>query len=340
MPKLRFVRPAVEPARAPDSPAAPRLTVLLGRREFLKAVGVVLAALAAPALRLERAWAAARGRFFTRQERATLEALCDVVLPPDADPGASALGAADYIEGLLTAFDHHPPRIFAGGPFSGRNPFPDQKTGTPSHRRPRNAFKRFIQLTRVQEVRWRAELFGSAQVPGADFNDAALGPLKGLRDVYRESLAHVDDVARTVAGNVFPALTDGQKATVFGKLDGGDPNLKFTKIPRRDANFITILIQHVLEGCLAPPEYGGNRDLGGWKLVGLEGDNQPLGYSLFSTADGTYHERPDHPMSTPNPDEIDPATMMLTPKPLAPISQSIQMRVATASNGLSLSDLC
>jgi hypothetical protein len=338
MPRLRFVRPTAASPRAPERAAASPVTLLLGRRAFLKALGVVVAALAAPALRLERAWAAARGRFFTRQERATLEALCDVVLPPDADPGASALGAADYIEGLLTAFDHHPPRIFAGGPFSGRTPFVDEKTGTPSRRHPRNAFRRFIPLTRVQELRWRAELFGSAAVRGADFNDAALGPLKGLRDVYRESLAHVDDVARTVAGNVFSALTDEQKATVFAKLDGGDPNLKFVKIPRRDATFTTILILHVCEGCLAPPEYGGNRALGGWRLVGLEGDDQPLGYSLFSRGDGTYHERPDHPMSTPNPDEIDPATMMLRPKPLAAISDSIQTRIARASNGLS--ELC
>src|SRR5882724_13504236 len=165
------------------------VTLLLGRREFLKALGVLAAALATPLTTLERAFAHARGRFFTGHERATLEALCDRIIPPDADPGASALGAARYIERFLTAFDHRVPLVFAGGPFSNRNPFPDNDDGTPSRRRPRNAFRRFIPLTRVQELRWRAELFGSASVPGADFNDAALGPLPGLRDVYRASLA-------------------------------------------------------------------------------------------------------------------------------------------------------
>ena len=35
-------------------------------------------------------------------------------------PGASALGAVDYVEGLLTALDHDPPRVWAApGPWSG-----------------------------------------------------------------------------------------------------------------------------------------------------------------------------------------------------------------------------
>src|SRR5439155_21258393 len=88
------------------------VTVHLGRREFLKALGVVAAALATPFTTLERAFAHASGRFFTGHERATLKALCDRIIPPDADPGASALGAARYIERFLTAFDHRVPLVF------------------------------------------------------------------------------------------------------------------------------------------------------------------------------------------------------------------------------------
>src|SRR5438552_8903720 len=210
MPTLKLPRALPGPAEplAPEPPFPP--TLLLGRRQFLKGLGALLAALAAPATSVRRAYAAARGRFFTGREFATLSALCDRVIPPDQDPGARALGAARYIERMLTAFDHRTPLVFAGGPFSNRNPFPDNDDGTPSGRRPRNAFRRFIPLTRVQELRWRAELFGSASVPGADFNDAALGPLHGLRDVYRASLARVDEVARMVAGNDFVALAADQ----------------------------------------------------------------------------------------------------------------------------------
>jgi hypothetical protein len=38
-------------------------------------------------------------------------------------PGASALGAVDYVERLLTALDHDPPRIWAApGPWAGDGP--------------------------------------------------------------------------------------------------------------------------------------------------------------------------------------------------------------------------
>src|SRR5262249_7062306 len=89
--------------------ATPTAVVLLGRRDFLKPLVVLAAAMAAPVTRLERAVAASRGRFFTRNERRTLAALCDRIIPPDQDPGAKALDAPLYIERMLTAFDHKVP---------------------------------------------------------------------------------------------------------------------------------------------------------------------------------------------------------------------------------------
>ena len=280
------------------SPAS--LTLLLGRREFLKALGLLLAALAAPVTWAERAVAAGRGRFLTRAELATLEALCDRIIPPDRDPGARALGVATYIDRMLAAFGHRVPLIFAGGPFSNRNPFPDDKTGKPSHRRPKDAFRRFIPLTRVQELRWRAELFGSAAVPGADFNDAALGPLRGLRDVYRDGLEQVNAAAQKMKGRPFHRLAAADQDAVFAALD--TPAFLFDA--RRGMSFLDLVIQHTFEGCFAVPEYGGNRRGAGWRMIGLEGDDQPLGYSIFSREKNDYNERADHPMSTPNPDEV------------------------------------
>src|SRR5262249_26702441 len=152
-------------------------------RQFLRALGAVLAALAAPLARLKAARAAGGG-FFTAHELATLGALCDQVIPPDQDPGASELGAPRYIESLLTAFDGGGvPRIFAGGPFSDRNPFPDYATGTPSKLFPKNSLKSFIPLSRLEELEWRAQIFGSAAARLPKFIDEqAGGPLIGLRD--------------------------------------------------------------------------------------------------------------------------------------------------------------
>jgi hypothetical protein len=332
MPKVRLPRlPPSESAPPPelrwDAPR-PSAALLLSRRQFLKAGAAVLAVASLPLTRAERVWAAARGRFFTRPERATLNALCDRILPRDTDPGALALDAPRYIERLLTAFDRGVPRIFAGGPFSGRNPFPDDSDGTPSRKRPRNAFRQFIPLTRVQDIRWRAEIFGSTTVQGADFNDGILGPLVGLREVYRTGLARVNEVATMVAGAPFARLTTARQDEVLAALDMDGV---LAPDARRGGTFLDLLIRHTLEGCFSVPEYGGNRRRRGWRLIGLEGDVQPLGFSIFSTADDAYHERADHPMSTANPDELGPGGV-LAPRPISEDGERVQDTIVFFSN--------
>ena len=308
---------------------APSVVLLLGRREFLKIAGVVLAALAAPVVRVERAVAKARGGFFTRTERATLEALVDRLLPPDDTPGARDLGVARYVEGLLTALDRKRARLFAGGPFSGRNPFPDPARGTPGRKRPKNAFKKFVAPNRLQELYWRGELFGTAGIPELAALDAQLGgPKKGLRDVYREGLAKVDQVATATKGAAFAALARADQDAVVDMLADG----AFEPDARRDGRtFLQLLVRHTLEGAFAPPEYGGNADGAGWAMLGLEGDSQPLGYSIYSTSAGASVERPDHPMSTPNPDELGPGGVVV-PKPLGPEAREIQEFIVFATS--------
>jgi hypothetical protein len=319
------------PPRAPEDGLPPALrwdapvtsaAMLLGRREFLKALGIVLAALTAPILRVERAVARARGGFFTKSERATLEALVDRIVPPDdGSPGGKALGVARYVESLLTSLDSKKAMLFAGGPFSGRNPYPDPRTGTPSRRRPRNSFKKFVPPTRLQALYWRGEIFGTASIPELAAIDAQLGgPKQGLRDLYRASLAKVDEVAQTTKGGAFATLSATDQDAVAAMLDHG----AFKPDPRRGGDtFMDVLIRHTLEGCFAPPEYGGNTKGQGWALVGLEGDVQPLGFSIFSETAGGYVERADHPMSTPNPDELAPGGVV-QPKPLSTDAQQVQ----------------
>ena len=59
--------------------------------------------------------------WLTEHQHAVVAAAADRLLPPHDDhPGGAALGVADYIDGLLGAFTFDPPRIWAGGPFSGR----------------------------------------------------------------------------------------------------------------------------------------------------------------------------------------------------------------------------
>ena len=316
------------PPPPPEPPTPGRAVVLLlGRREFLKALAATGLVVSLPWLQVERAYAARRGRFFTARERKTLAALAESILPADHDPGGARLGIVDYVERLLTAFDHTPPTIYAGGPYSGRNPFIDYTKGAPSRKKPKNDFKHFIELTPLQALYWRWQIFGTTGLTAAEQArvapiDAQLGgPLTGLRDVYRKGLQQLDALAVSSAGRSFAKLSSDARDRV---RDAAKKSLPSDK--RRGKNFVGIAIQHTMEGAFAAPEYGGNRHGKGWKILGLEGDSQPLGYALYSRADDTYHERPDHPLSTANPDEV------AGPKPLSTEGQTIQTTIASTTS--------
>ena len=86
-------------------------------------------------------------------EYATLRAACAQMLPSsEGTPGAEEAGVADYIDGFLGAFSFDPPRIWAGGPSSGR------KGGV-------NGFATFHRLSALDELAWRMRLEGSQGKP-------------------------------------------------------------------------------------------------------------------------------------------------------------------------------
>jgi gluconate 2-dehydrogenase subunit 3-like protein len=110
--------------------------------------------------------------FFSPEEYAVVEAACAVLIPSDDDPGATEAGVPDYIDGLLGAFLVDPPRIWAGGPFSGRH-------GGDA------GFTTFHRLTPLDELAWRTRIEGSRGLPEREFN----GPVVGLQERYRDGLA-------------------------------------------------------------------------------------------------------------------------------------------------------
>jgi Gluconate 2-dehydrogenase subunit 3 len=112
--------------------------------------------------------------WLTEEEHRTLTAVVDRMVPADDDPGAADLGAVDYIDGLLGAFTFDPPRIWAGGPTSGR-------AGGEA------TFGRFVPLSALDEFAWRIRIEGSLGRPEREFN----GPVLGLQEIYREGLARL-----------------------------------------------------------------------------------------------------------------------------------------------------
>ena len=178
------------------------------------------------------------GGFFTADEHALIAAACDRLIPPTAWVAVGrALGCADYIDGLLDAFAVDPPRIWAGGPFSGR-------AGGEA------AFARFLPLTRVEELAWRTRIEGSQGRAEREFN----GPVRGWQAAYREGLAAL--------------------GTDFAALDATAQDARLADV----SEFRALLYQHACEGAYGAPEYGGNRDLAGWRAIGYPGDVQPRGF--------------------------------------------------------------
>jgi gluconate 2-dehydrogenase subunit 3-like protein len=108
-------------------------------------------------------------------EYAVLRAACAQMMPSDQGaPGAEEAGVADYIDTLLGAFSFDPPRIWAGGPTSGRMGG-DAKFAT------------FHRLSRLDELAWRMRIEGSQGIPEREFN----GPVMGLQERYRRGLAEL-----------------------------------------------------------------------------------------------------------------------------------------------------
>jgi hypothetical protein len=178
--------------------------------------------------------------WLTADEHRTVAALFDLLLPPDGvSPGAGEAGGADYLDRLLGAFGVDPPRIWAGGPFSGRH---GGEAG----------FERWIRLGALEELAWRIRIEGSQGRPEREFN----GPVAGWQERYREALG--------VLGADFADASPDEQATRLATTDPAFRDLAFT---------------HACESLYGDPVYGGNRDGAGWAAIGFAGDVQPRGWT-------------------------------------------------------------
>lgn len=177
--------------------------------------------------------------YFDPESYAVVEAACERLIPSAAGhPGATALGVADYIDGLLGAFLIDPPRIWAGGPFSGRY------GGEAS-------FGKFLRLSRLEELAWRTRIEGSQGNGEREFNS----PVRGWQQEYRDGIAAL--------------------GADFARLSVEEQDARLDDVP----DFKQLLYGHACEGAYGAPEYGGNRDLAGWRAIGFPGDVQPRGYT-------------------------------------------------------------
>ncbi|MBI2704711.1 MAG: gluconate 2-dehydrogenase subunit 3 family protein [Actinobacteria bacterium] len=112
--------------------------------------------------------------WFDENDYETVAAACERLIPRDeasGAPGATAAEVARYVDQLLGAFTFDPPRIWAGGPFSGRH-------GGDA------GFENWIRLRPLDERAWRTRIEGSRGDPERERN----GPVIGLQERYRSGL--------------------------------------------------------------------------------------------------------------------------------------------------------
>jgi gluconate 2-dehydrogenase subunit 3-like protein len=195
------------------------------------------------------------GRFLTAAELDTLRAVTARLVPgppDDPDPGALEARAAEAIDMLLGAFTFDPPLIHAGGPFSGRF--------GGGH----DDFAEFVAMDRLVELGWRIRLEGTLGRRDREF----AGPVRGLQQLYREDLAHLDQRARQTAGMGFASLPSPVQDTLLT-----DPSDSQTQ------ELVGAALANTLEAVYGAPEYGGNHGLVGWRPLNWPGDVQPRGYS-------------------------------------------------------------
>lgn len=130
--------------------------------------------------------------WLTDAEHATVAAAADRLIPPAGDHlGGAALGVAEYVDTLLGAFTFDPPRIWAGGPFSGRH-------GGDA------GFGDFLPLSRVEELAWRTRIEGSQGMPEREINGATIG----WQQQYREGIAALGDDFTALAPELQDARLD------------------------------------------------------------------------------------------------------------------------------------
>lgn len=193
-------------------------------------------------------WPVPEGTFLSPARYVTLSALMDALIPSSATAaGAQQAHAAWYVDQLLGAFRSDPPRIYAGGPYSGRHGG-------------RDSFSDFQRLTRVEELRWRTFLEGSRGLPEREWN----GPVVGLITRYERGLDAIDADARVSFQSPFASL---------------DLVTRRGLVANADAGFVALAYEHAVEGTYGDPVYGGNFEMRGWAAIDYEGDRQPVGFS-------------------------------------------------------------
>jgi gluconate 2-dehydrogenase gamma chain len=86
-------------------------------------------------------------------------------------------------------------------------------------------------------------------------------------DLYRLSLAELDQHCEREFGSPFRSLTEEQQDDVLTRLDREEITFQRTSAKA----FFDLILENTIEGFFADPVYGGNRNMVAWQYVGFPG---------------------------------------------------------------------
>lgn len=204
------------------------------------------------------------GRFLDPQQITLVTAIAARIIPGDADdPGAVEAGAVEYIDRVLAAYEGYPQRTYTqrpyAQPYEGDEPPPPEDGVI------------WVAADQIERYGWQ-----SGFTP---------------REIYRMGLPRMDALAQQRFGSDFADLQDADQDALLEAIEDAedaDVTELFDEMP---ANFFfQLLREHVVEGFLGDPVYGGNRDLVGWQHIGFPGAQR--GYSPQEMLDPNFARPP------------------------------------------------
>ncbi|MFC7402818.1 gluconate 2-dehydrogenase subunit 3 family protein [Citricoccus sp. GCM10030269] len=215
--------------------------------------------------------------FFSEDESSTLRAMVARIIPgDDDDPGALQAGVPTYIDRKLDGFETFAEPTYTEGPFAS-----EYENG--------------------QEPVSQDE--SSVAVPAAEMYRYGFQSQMRPQELYRSGLAGLDRLAQTRYGRRFAELSEQRQDELLMVLDGvqqraeggggdtsgggtggggesgggsgpTDAEMDQAEELFREADpggFFSTVRTDTIEGMFADPEYGGNRNLVGWALIGWPG---------------------------------------------------------------------
>jgi len=118
----------------------------------------------------------------------------------------------------------------------------------------------------------RTDTPGAVEIGAINYIEIALaGDYAALMPLYREGFRAVERHAHKRFGASFVALSGQQQDEILCELEAGS-----VAAFKKAGEFFETVRYHVLEGIFCEPQYGGNKDMLGWRLVNFPG--QQFGY--------------------------------------------------------------